>query len=223
MRNTIYFLSLLALSSVWGCKKDADIPQELRPKDFYARCTVSAPGGVEQDFFVQGEQTFVIDSIGNIPLEATLKQQSSYHINSDSSKYIWGGLYYDYLFSWGIGIRLCRDQKVSAADPNPEWTKAELDALLVPGREFAFGNGPGKALLVLNQWQPSIAVGGNDLALGDAFLRLESVEDYGAPEAGIPYYGKIAHFSFGGSFDRSGYVQKISKGEAVVFFRYFNY
>jgi len=223
MRNTIYILSLFALISAVGCKKDADVPPEIRPSDFFARCTISTPDGITQPFFVQGEQTIVIDSIGNLPLEATLKQQSNYFIAPDSNKYTWGGLYYDLLFKWGIGIRLCRDEKITSTEQYPEWRKEELDALLVPGREFSFGDAPGQAQMVLNQWMPAISVGGNDQPLSDAFLRLESVDDYGSPEAGIPYYGKIARFRFGGSFDRGGYVQKISNGEAVIFFRYFNY
>lgn len=179
--------------------------------------------GREEAFFVQGEQKVTIGTVLGEPLQATVQQRSEYRISTDSNKYITGGLFYDLLYTWGVGIRLCRDEKVLHAGINPEWSKSELEALLVPGRTFPLGEGPGHAQLTLSQWEPSVNAGGEDKPGPDAFLRLESVEDYGSPAVGIPYYGKKARFSFGGSFERQGKVQKISKGEALVFFRYFNY
>ncbi len=224
MRNTLYFLSLIAIISALGCKKEVDIPREIRPSDFYAQCTVQIPEDTIREFRVRGEQSIFLDSIGNMAFNVTIRQHCEYGISLDSNKFIVGGLSYDFLFGWAAAIRLFRDQKASATEQNPEWRREELEELLVPGREFSFGDGPGQALLFLSQWNPEITVGGdNQQPQSDAFLRLESVEDYGSPEAGVPNYGKMARFRFGGSFEREGNVQKVTNGEAVVFFRYFNY
>jgi hypothetical protein len=224
MRNTLYFLSLVAIISAFGCKKEVDIPREIRPSDFYARGTVQVPGDTLHELLVRGEQSIFLDSIGNMAFNITIRQHCEYGISLDSNKFIVGGLSYDFLFGWAAAIRLFRDQKVTSTEQNPEWRREELEELLVPGREFSFGDGPGQALLFLSQWKPEITVGGdNQKPLPDAFLRLESVEDYGSPEAGIPFYGKMARFRFGGSFEREGNIQKVTNGEAVFFFRYFNY
>jgi hypothetical protein len=92
---------------------------------------------------------------------------------------------------------------------------------LQPGKNLELGEGPGHAsvslrLLSNDQFYHSYPV-------NDGTLTILETEDYGSPEANIAYFGKKVHFSVQGTLHRDTDVVTLSRCEAVLFFRYYNY
>jgi hypothetical protein len=213
-------LYILCLIANVGCKKDADIPMEVNPADFYVRCNIMMDSVSQPPFEYRGGQVIELQ---NPVLAWEVGSASNYSIGLDSIKRIQSGLRLFVLSNWFISVGLQRDAVVADGSVRPEWTKWELETLLVPGRKFPIGTRRGEARLLLSSHNSSAGIFPNDTPSNDAYLRLESVKDYGSPEIGIPYYGKLARFTFAGSFTRGNTVITIREGEANILFRYFNY
>lgn len=202
-----------------GCKKDADIPLEVRPSDSYVRCNVQHPKGQNDTLSWRGGQRIKNDSL--FPLDIKIFPSDFYAIHADSTKHIWGGLRYE-LFGWGFALGLQRDTKVTDPLTPPEWKKSELESLLTPGRRFPIGEGQGKAQVIINRLQPALSLSSLEMASSGEVV-VETVEDYGSPEANIPYYAKKVQLKFNGTFEKNGQRYTVTDGTGVLIFKYYNY
>jgi len=112
---------------------------------------------------------------------------------------------------------------VSEAIEVPEWTREELESVLLEGKNYMFGDGPGQIRLIIKEPISNVYYQTDDRSNADDYLVLESVEEYGSPEVGIPYFGKIARFTFQCNVYDGDKRWRLTNGEAVLFFRYFNF
>jgi hypothetical protein len=215
------------LLAATACKKEADLPMELKPDDFYVRYRLEDGAGLNKSYFYQGGQAFVFDSIGNIPINLNVASITRYLIRTDSIKQIWSGLEYSVEgvlpIGWAFVLGFDQPQKVTDPLLPPEWTPDELEQLLVAGRKFPLGEGAGKVHLGISAYPDSLTIPTTSVASPDAYLQIESVEDYGEPKANVPYFGKKVRFSFAGDFKVVDHTIRLSEGEGVLLFRYFNY
>lgn len=219
MRPKLIFLCLLAASA--ACKKNADYPPELRPRDFFVRFTLLDENGAGRLYEYRGETD---TTIGQPPgLTFTLSYFSNSAIR-DSIRQITAGIAAP-LLPAPFALRLNHPDKISDPFAVPEWTPSELDFLLVPGKVFSFGDGPGEAKLVINDYPDgNWSCSSNSQSNTDGFLRIVEVEDYGAPEIGVPYFGKKVRIAFNARvYDALGEPRALHGGEAVLFFRYYIY
>ena len=220
MYRPLYILCLLGLMLAnEGCKKDADLPLEVDPSDSYIRFNMLQSNGQTDTFSLRGGQSIKHDSL--FPLDIKIFPSDFYTIQADSSKHIWGGLRYE-LFGWGFALGLQRDTKVTDPLTPPEWKKSELETLLTPGRRFPIGEGQGKARVIINRLQPTLSLSSLEMASSGEVV-VETVEDYGSPEANIPYYAKKVQLKFNGTFEKNGQRYTITDGTGVLIFKYYNY
>lgn len=220
MRLKLFFLFLI--SSAVACKKDADLPPEIRPNDFWVRCTIVDNNGAEQPYEYRGEQKISIDSIPGLSL--SIGYFSTPAID-DSIKNITSGLATQ-LFPAPFAIRLNYPERLSDPFAVPEWTKPELERILFAGKSFAFGDETGEAKLYLNdlpygKWSYASTAVSNQ----GGYLRVTACEDYGSPEVQVPYFGKKVTLEFAGPVvdPQTGIIWTLKKGEAVLFFRYYKF
>lgn len=219
MRLKLFFLSLLAAAS--SCKKNVDYPPELRPRDFFVQCTLADDAGAEQLYVYRGESE---TTIGQDPgLTFTLSYFSTSAIR-DSIREITAGIA-NPLLPAPFALRLHHPDKVTNPFEVPEWKPADLEPLLVPGKIFAFGDGPGQAKLIINDYPAgNWSLATNAQSNPDGLLRIVEVEDYGSPEIGVPYFGKKVRVAFTARvYDNWGKTWTLRDGEAVLFFRYYVY
>lgn len=219
MRLKLFFLLLLATNS--ACKKNIEFPAEIRPSDFWLRYNIADENGTEHAYQFRGEDK--TESSQFPGYEITLSYFCNYEIR-DSLKQISAGLSGS-ISGAPLTLRLNHPDLVMDPFKPSEWTQSELEALLYPGKTFAFGDGPGEAKLILQDypdtgWQLTTTALSNQ----DAYLRVLETEDYGSPEIGVPYFGKKVEFEFACPlYDDSNTPHMLRSGEAVLFFRYFKY
>jgi hypothetical protein len=213
-------LSFSLLLLVAGCKKDADFPVEIRPSDFWVQCTVDDAQEQAQPYYYRGEDTFTIDTFAGIPYSREITYTSTYGIDADRAKWINGSI----VDSWGFtlfNLNLRHPDLVTDPLRPPEWTKAELEAVLVPGASIPLGDGPGQASMAIRYIDEDVFY--YTLPNNTGSVLITEVEDYGSPDANIAYFGKKVHVVFEGAFYNAQELRQVTGGEAVLFFRYFNY
>lgn len=214
-----FFPLLLAVSSLAACKKNVDFPPEIRPRDFWVRCTITDDNGQTRLFEHRGED----NATGVAGLTLSLMYFSDGGIQ-DSIKYITSGLN-----AWPLPtpfyLRLNHPERVTDPFTPKDWRAADLAEVLYPGKTWRFGNAPGEALLAIGDFPGGgWAFGTNLLANADGYVRVLEVSDYGIPELGTPYFGKKARVEFSADVANSaGTVWRLRNGEAVLFFRYFTF
>jgi hypothetical protein len=214
----------MVLGAASSCKKDAVLPPEVRPDIFYFRCTLIDSTGQAQPHEYRARQQIPTGMMGGgRELILTLVYWSGYHIAAAGQKSIRGGLRTNHFGADLASIELRRDERADDLLEPPEWRRAELEELLQPGRVFRFGDEPGEAQVRWRRWDESEFLSSSARSNASGFLRLETVEDYGSPPVGIPYFGKVARFRFAGEFYRDGQPCRVEDGEALLFFRYYNF
>lgn len=60
MKHLKMILPGITLLALVACKKDADIAPELRPSEFWVRCTLENERGESSPFEYRGEQTYYL-------------------------------------------------------------------------------------------------------------------------------------------------------------------
>jgi hypothetical protein len=220
MTTTIRILTLFLIGLVLGCKKDATFTEEVSARDFYVRFDLIDPLGNSQTYSYQGEQAY----------GATGSNAFKYGYGGSNDLY--GG--YKYLVSQiedALGnpvFRLAIQQEPLGTSQNPDtlWTKADIESFFTVGRRITYGNGSGQASIFFeNHPEANIILQSTEATNIDGILEVQSIEDYGSPEAGIPYAAKIIVFKFSGSVMRSDSsstpgIAKIVNGQAALFFPY---
>jgi len=221
-KNNVPLLICLICAIGWmGCKKDADIPAQARVSDFSVTCDVTDTSGNTFPFHYRGDDQIFYDTFAGIPNYLTVGYSSYYYING-TNKYITGNLHAGYFFQI-FRLDVCRNVSVSEAIEVPEWTREELESVLLEGKNYMFGDGPGQIRLIIKEPISNVYYQTDDRSNADDYLVLESVEEYGSPEVGIPYFGKIARFTFQCNVYDGDKRWRLTNGEAVLFFRYFNF
>lgn len=202
-----------------GCKKDADVPLEIRPSDFWVQATVANEQEETLPFAYRGEEIST-DTFAGIPYPREITYTSTYGIDAERVKWINGSL----IDSWGFTIfNLTLRHPSLVTDPflPLEWTKSELETVLVPGMSFTLGDAPGQAAMTMRYLQDDVFY--NTFPNNTGSIVIAEVEDYGSPEANIAYFGKKVHVVFEGDFHNETQRRRLTNGEAVLFFRYYNY
>lgn len=223
LSNRTHYLPflLLLLSLATGCKKDADIPLEIRPSDFWVQATVANEQEETLPFAYRGEEIYTLDTFAGIPYPREITYTSTYGIDANKVKFINGTITDG---SWGQSLfSLTMRLPELVTDPFLpfEWTKSELESVLIPGATFIMGDAPGQvsmAMTFIQEYERYQTQSGDA-----ASVVVTSVEDYGSPEANIAYFGKKVHIQFEGDFYYGTQHRRLTNGEAVLFFRYFNY
>jgi len=219
MHQKLFFLFLLAAS--FGCKKNVDYPPEIRPNEFWARYNITDENGIEKSYAFRGEDTTKLVNLFEYVVSI---EYFSYYRMLDSMKQIESGLS-GILIGTPFSIRLKRPELVTDPFTPPEWTASELEDLLYPGKTFVFGDGLGEAKISIQDYpNQAWSCSSNAMSNQGGYLRVLEVEDYGAPEIGVPYFGKKVKLGFAGDFiSNLGTKWRLHKGEAVLFFRYFQF
>lgn len=219
MRQKLFFLLLLASSS--ACKKNIDFPPDLRPNEFWVQYTVVEETGVETKYHFQGEDTthWVL-----LPDVVIALEYFSHSAIQDSVKQIDSGLIGS-LAGTPFSVRLNGFDLLTDPFSVPEWTPAELEQLLIPGKTYAFGDGLGEVKIDLQDYPKGTWTCSTDTRSNQAgYFRVLEVEDYGSPEIGVPYFGKKVKISFACTLVHNSDKSWILRdGEAVLFFRYYKY
>ncbi|MBC7776616.1 MAG: hypothetical protein H7246_14380 [Phycisphaerae bacterium] len=218
MRQNLILLSLLAIV---GCKKNVEFPPEIRPNEFWARYTITDENGSTMHYMFRGEDTTSLDILsGHV---VSLHYFSEGDIQ-DSVKLITAGLS-EFWTGAPISIRLNSPDLLTDPFTPKEWTAAELESLLYPGKTFAFGDAIGEAKLSIEGYPNTIWTCTSNVSSNlNGYFRILEVEDYGAPTVSIPYFGKKVKISFAAPLVHdSGNIWTLADGEAVLLFRYFTF
>jgi hypothetical protein len=219
MYPTRIFTLLLLAASIAGCKKDVDIPPELRPNDFWVRCTIVDDTGQERLFEHRGEDTASL-----APGLTFRLGYLSEGVISDSIRRTWSGLG-TWPFPTPFYLSLSQPDRVTDPFTPTEWQAEDYADVLFPGKTFRLGAAPGEAELGIADF-PGGAWAFNTTSIHDpdSYVRVLEVSDYGIPDLGTPYFGKKARFEFFVKVsDSNGTVWTLRDGEAVLFFRYFKF
>ncbi|MBP6811305.1 MAG: hypothetical protein KA138_07285 [Saprospiraceae bacterium] len=220
MRQQLFFLLLLVVSST-GCKKNVDFTPEIRPNEFWVRYSIVDETGSEKNYSYRGEDTILLNTLSGYV--GTLGYFSDSDIQ-DSIKQINAGLS-EFLAGTPFAVRLNWPDLITDPFAKPEWTASELENLLYPGKTFDFGEAPGEAKITLegypgNTW----SCFSSEISNQNGYFRVLEVTDYGAPEIGIPYFGKKVKIAFSTKLVHSaGMVWTLHDGEAVLFFQYYTF
>ena len=206
---------------VAGCKKDGDVPEEIRPSDFWVKATVVDEQEQTMPYAYRGEEIVTVDTFMGIPYSREIIYASTYGIDAEKVKFINGAITDG---SWEFALfTLVLRHPDYVTDPflPSEWTKSELETVLVSGATFTMGVAPGQVSMAMRYIQEDVMY---QTQVGSpASVKVITVEDYGSPEANIAYFGKKVHVQFEGDFYHEQQRRTITNGEAVLFFRYFNY
>jgi hypothetical protein len=214
-----FFITLsLSVSCLFlACKVDADFPTELSPKDFFVSYTLSDSTG-NKNYQYRGEQIY---SQGTEDLSYSY---AGYGGIQSNFKYI-GSKIVDDLGEAVFSLQINQLDTSQANTSDTTWAKSELETLLIPGTSINYGEGYGQAKIWIKDHPVNSfeLVSSTDTNL-DGSLHIESVEDYGSPETGIPFSGKIVSVRFSGKvFPSMGLFTEsktITNGHAVLFFPY---
>jgi hypothetical protein len=212
---------LLLLASSIGCKKNIDFPPDIRPNEFWAQYTLIDETGAEKSYAYRGEDTVTLNILDGYVV--SLGYFSNYGIR-DSIKHIDAGLS-EFLAGTPITVRLNMPGLLTDPYSVPEWTEEELEALVFPGKTFVFGECPGEAKITLRDYpNKTWTCTSKNSSNNQGYFRVEEVTDYGAPEIGVPYFGKKVKISFSATLQHSsGAIWTLKNGEAVLFFQFYKF
>lgn len=222
-----FSLLLLLSASLWqSCKKEVDYPADIRPRDFYVRATLVEGDGTERPYEYRGEDTLTLSPLPSLPdLVLEMEYLSNYYIQ-DSIRYLWGGLgAWDGFVPLPFFIQVSHPNRVTDPFTPPEWRKEDLEEVFFPGKEFRYGGAPGDAVIGIadylnGAWMFNTLTSDNS----DSYLRVLEVSDYGIPELGTPYFGKKVRFQFSCRLSNGDSGDwRLRDGEAVLFFRYYQF
>ncbi len=214
-------LLILLASAIIGCKKNVEFPAEIRPNEFWVQYSITNDTGITTDEYYQGEDTVTLTNVHNAI--ASL-DYFTFEAIQGNVKEITAGLA-DFLAGVPISVRIKSPDLVTDPNTPEQWTAAELERLLYPGKTFAYGDAPGEVLLKLEgypnrPWACTSSTATNQ----NGYFEVLEISDYGAPEIGIPYFGKKVHIKFAGPLTNdSGNTWTLQNGEAVLFFRYYTF
>jgi hypothetical protein len=217
----LLLLLLISVAFLNGCKKNVEFPPEFRPNEFWARYTIKDDSGHIQTYDFRGEDTTRLENLSGLVVQLGYFTKTEIQ---DSIKQITAGLS-EFFTGAPISVRLNANAPVTDPTTPEEWTAAELESILFPGKSFTFGDGPGEAQIRLedypaSNWSCNSTISSNI----NGYLRVLEVSDYGAPEINIPYFGKKVKFSFSCTMTHSsGATWTITEGEAILLFRYFTF
>jgi len=214
-----FSLLLLVVSGIAACKKEVDYPLELRPDDFWVRCTITNDSSQTRRFEHRGGDTATL-----VPgLTLSLWYFSSGDIR-DSIRYITSGLNV-WPFPTPFYLRLNHPERVTDPFAPKDWQAADFADVLFPGKTYRFGNAPGEAELQIGNFPGGgWAFGTDGAANTNGYVRVLEVSDYGIPELGTPYFGKKARVEFSADVtNTNGTAWRLRDGEAVLFFRYYTF
>lgn len=215
---TLFLLGVALLNS---CKKNVEFSSDLRPNEFWARYTMTDDSGNVSTYAYQGEDTTHLVDLSNFVVSLDYFTQNAIE---DSIKQITVGLS-ELWTGTPISIRLNANSYVTDPFFPTEWTAAELEELLYPGKTFQFGDGPGQAQIQIEgypykKWICTSSSSSNQ----NGFMRVLEVRDYGAPEVDISYFGKKVKLAFSCTMThQSGSTWTLTDGEAVLLFRYYKF
>ncbi len=117
----INLLLILGICLAQSCKKTVDYPAEIRPRDFYVKCTLINNDGQEQPYEYRGE-----DSLLLFPGAVTQISYLSGSKIQDSLRYIWTGLGLSIL-PQPFFIQVSHPQPVTNPFTTPEWQQEPSD------------------------------------------------------------------------------------------------
>jgi hypothetical protein len=222
MRPLAVFFVLIWFGA--GCKKNADLPNELRSMVFSVHCIAVEENGNETGFDYQGEQVLTTGLPGSAAYSVT-----NFSVGKivDSIKQITAGL--DLFPETSVplfSIRLKREDRLTDPFSAQEWTKEELDQWLITGKTFAFGEGPGMAMLQLSRTPSSSLIFETDASSNQGgYVKILAMEDYGSPALHVPYFGKKVTIEFEGAVynNPTGTSLLLRNGKAVLLFQYYKF
>ncbi|MBK9336712.1 MAG: hypothetical protein IPM98_08980 [Lewinellaceae bacterium] len=191
MYPTRIFILLLLAGSIAACKKDVDIPPELRPDDFWVRCTIVDNTGQERLFEHRGGDK------ATLPPGVTFQlAYLSEGVISDSIRRAWSGLG-SWPFPTPFYLSLSHPDRVTDPFTPAEWQAEDYADVLFPGKTFRFGAAPGEAALGIADFPDGAwSFKTMDSNGPDSYVRVLEVSDYGIPELGTPFFGKKPDSSF---------------------------
>lgn len=213
------FLLLLIVGCLSACKKDGNFPPELRPDDFWVRCSIQDNDGQTHLFEYRGGNSSTV-----VPgLTLNLGYFSSGEIR-DSIWYITSGLN-AWPYSTPFYLRINHPDRVTDPFMSKDWRAADIADVLFPGKTYRFGQAPGEAEIEIGEFSAAAEVfGSNGVDNAEGYLRVLDVSDYGIPELGTPYFGKKVRVEFSANVvNNKGVVRRLLNGEASLFFRYYQF